>query len=70
MDKMEDTMKWKLIASAIYQMLRRIDREDRERIADYILDIVEVKYADNAALMFACEQLRHMLNIPEFDDEG
>ena len=62
-------MKWKLIASAIYQMIRRIDKEDRTKIADFLLDIVEVKYADNAALMFACEQLRNMLNIPEFDDE-
>ena len=61
-------MKVKAIASAIYQIIRGLDEEDRMKIADFILDLVEEKYADKKWVMFFCTQLRNAFDIPEFED--
>ena len=59
-------MKAKAVASAIYQIIRGLSEEDRMRIADFILDIGEEKYADNKWVSFFCAQLRSIFDIPEF----
>ena len=65
----ERMMKWKTIASLIYRVFGNLDREDREKIADYLIDIIEEKYTESSAIMFICELLRKALDIPEFDDD-
>ena len=61
-------MKHKLMMFFVNELFVMVGPDMIKEILDNVLDPVEVKYADNKAIMLVCDKIRDTWNIPEFDD--
>ena len=60
-------MKWSVIANLLVLLLKQIDPEDVEKVADLGLDFIEDKFADNVPAMFTCKLIRDAFGIEDND---
>ena len=61
-------MKYKILMFFVKELFEVIEPDMLKEVMDNVLDPVELKYADNPAIMLICSKIRETWDIPEFDD--
>lgn len=60
-------MKTRILISGITLLLKQINKDDVEAVADKVIDVVEIKYKDNLMVQTSCGLIRQAFSIEDND---